>query len=113
MKCIENDVDKETAVARVPVQDAETAIMQEQEDMRNVEKAQSTTTTPETTFEEILNAIGDCLRDVANSGDVEDGEDEDDDEEDSELHNLSEDDKPDWVIGTISKTVHHHMESIW
>jgi len=38
-KSIEHYVDRETAVARKRVQDAETAIMQAQRHMRNVEKA--------------------------------------------------------------------------
>jgi len=49
--------------------------------MGNVEKAQSTITKPEITFEGMLNAIGDSLSDLASSDDEEDGEDEDDDEE--------------------------------
>jgi hypothetical protein len=44
-------------VARMRVQDAETAIEQEKEDMRNVEHAWLTTTKCETTFEQMLNAI--------------------------------------------------------
>ena len=72
-KWIEDHVDRETAVARKRVQDTETAIMQDQEHMRNVEKAQSTTTKPETTFEEMLNAIGDSLSDLASSDDVQVG----------------------------------------
>ena len=79
--------------------------------MRNVEKARSTTTKPETIFEEMLNAIRDSLSDLASSEDEEDVEDEDDDEQDTELGKLSEDDKPGWVMGTISKTVQHYMES--
>jgi len=98
-------------VARKQGQDAETAIMQEQEHMRNVEKAQSTTTKPETTFDQFLNAIGDSLSDLASSQDEEDGEDKDDDEEDTELGKLSEDDERGWVMGTISKMVQHRMES--
>ena len=43
-KWMEDYLDGETAVARNLVQDAETAIMQEQEHMRNVEKARLTTT---------------------------------------------------------------------
>jgi len=108
---IKDYVDKETAVATKRVQDAETAIIQEQEHMRKVEKAGSTITKHETTFEEILNAIGDSLSDLASSADEEAGEDEDDDEDDSEHSKLSEDDEPGWVMGTISKTVQHRMES--
>ena len=110
-KCIEDYVERETAVARKRVQDAKTAMMQEQEHMENVEKGRSTTTKPEITFEEMLNAIGDSLSDLASSDDEEDGEDEDDDEEDTGHGKLSEDDEPGWVMGTISKMVQHRMES--
>jgi len=79
--------------------------------MGNIEKARSTTTKPEIPFEEMLNAIGDSLSDLVSSEDEEDGEDEDDDEEDTGHRKLSEDDEPGWVIGTISKTEQHRMES--
>jgi len=46
---IEDYVDRETAVARNPVQDAETAIMQAQDHRRNIEKVRSKTTKPEIT----------------------------------------------------------------
>jgi len=104
-------MDRETAVARKRVQDTETAIMQEQEDMRKVEMAWSTTTQPETTLEEMLNAIRDSLSNLAICEDKEDGEDEDDDDKDTEIGNLSEDDEPGWVMGTSSKTVQHDMKS--
>jgi hypothetical protein len=110
-KWIEAYVERETAVARKRVQDANTAMMQEQEHMENVEKGRSTTTKRERTLEEMLNAIGDNLSDLASSDDEEDGEDEDDDQEDTGHGKLSEDDEPSWVIGTISKTVQHSMES--
>jgi hypothetical protein len=63
---------------------------------------------PETTFEEILVAIGDSLSDLASSDDGEDWEDED--EEYTEQGNLSEDDEPGWVMGTITKKVRQGME---
>ena len=47
----------ETAVARNRVGDAETAVKQEQDDLRNTENVGLTTTKPETTFEEMSNAI--------------------------------------------------------
>ena len=78
--------------------------------MRNIEMAGLTTTRPETTFEEMLNTIGDNLSDLASSDNGEDGEDEDDDKEDTELGKLSEDDEPSWVIGKISQMVQHRME---
>ena len=110
-KWMQNHVDRETAVARQRVQDAERPIMEEQEHMTNVEKVQSTTTKPKTMFEEMLDAIGDSLSDLSSSEDEENREDEDDDEEDTELGMLSEDDEPGWVMGTISKTVQHCVES--
>jgi len=78
--------------------------------MRNAEKAELTTTKPETTFQEKLNAIGDILSDLGSSDDEEDGEDEDDEEEDPVGGKLTKDDKPGWVMGTICKTVQYRME---
>jgi len=59
----------------------------------------------------MLNAIGDSLSDLASSDDEQDREDKEDDEEDIELGKLSDDDEPGWVMGTITKTVQHRMES--
>jgi len=72
---IEIYVERETAVARKWVEDAETAIKQKQEDMSNVEKAGLTTREPEKTFEEMLNAIRDNLSDLASFDDDEDADD--------------------------------------
>jgi len=107
-KWIKDYVERETAVARKRVKDAETAIMQ---DMTTAENGGATTGQSETTSEEILNAIGDSLSDLASSDDVPDGEDEEDDEEDTELGMLSDDDEPGWVMGTNTETVQHCMES--
>ena len=109
-KWIEDYVERETAVARKRVQDAETTIMQELKDMTTAESAGGTTRMPETTFEEMMNAIGDNPSDLATSDDEQDSEDEEDKEEDTELGKLS-DDEPGWVMGTISKNVQHRMES--
>jgi len=91
---IEDYVDIKTTVPRKRVQDAETAIMQAQQHMRNDENAWSTTSKPELTFNEMLNTIRVSLSNLASSEDEEDGEQEDDDEEDTELGKLSEDDEP-------------------
>jgi hypothetical protein len=112
-KEIEHYVARETTVARQRVQDAETAMMQEQEHIGNVETGRSTTTKLEIAFEKMLNAIGDSLSDVARSEDEEDGEDENDDTQDTGHGKLCEDDEPGWVMGTISTTVQHRMESFW
>jgi len=109
---IEVYVERETAVARKRVEDAETAIKQRQENMSNVEKAGLTTREREKTSEEMLNAIGDSLSDLASSDDEGDVEDEEEDD-DTEQGNLSEDDEPGWVMGTISKSVQRRMERCW
>jgi len=107
-KWIEDFLERETAVARKRVQDAETVIMQ---DMTTAENKCMTSGKPEKTFKEMLYAIGDSLSDLASSNDEQDWEDEEDDEEHTELGEHSDDDEPRWMIGTITKTVQHHMES--
>jgi hypothetical protein len=62
-----------------------------------------TTTELEKVFDEMIVAIGDSLSDFASSHDGDDGEDEDDEE--TEKGQLSEDDDPGWVVGTIIKMV--------
>ena len=52
--------------------------------------------------------MGDSLSDLASSDNGEDGEDEN---KETEQGKLSEDDKPSWVMGTISQTVHQRMKS--
>jgi len=103
VKWIEDYVERETTVARQWVQDAEGAIMQELKDMTTAETAGVTTRKPETMFEQMINAIGDSLSDLASSDDEQDGEDEEDHEEHTELGKLSDDDEPGWVMHTISK----------
>jgi len=85
--------------------------MHEQEDKSTAEHAGATIRKPEKTFQEMWNAIRDCLSDLVSSDDEQDAEDKEDDEEDIELGMLSDDDEPGWVMGTISKTVPHRMES--
>jgi len=108
----EDYVERETAVGRKRVEDAETAIKQKQEDMSNVEMAGLTTRKPEKTFEDMPNAIGESLRDLACSEDEVDEEDEEDDE-DTAQGKLSVDDQPSGMMAMISRTVQHRMERIW
>jgi len=107
-KWFEDYVEKETAGARKRVEDAEAAVQKEQEDIRKAENVGLTNSEPEKTFEEMMVAIGDSLSVLASSDDGEDGEDEDDEE--TELGQLSDDDKPGWMMGTITKTVQQHHE---
>jgi len=101
----------ETTVPSKQVPDIETAMMQEQEQSGSVHTGRSTTTKPEIVFEEMLNAIRDSPSDLATSANGEDGEDEHNDEEDTRYRKLSKDDEPGWVIGRVSNTVQHGMES--
>ena len=71
---------RETAVARQPVEYSETAIKQEQEDIRNAENMGLATRKPKKPFEEMVKAIRDSLRNLACSDVVEDWEDNDDDD---------------------------------
>jgi len=104
-------VDRETPVARQSVEDAETAIKQEQEDMWNAQKAGLTTRKPKNTFDEMLSAMRDSLSDVACSDDEEYGDDEEEDGADEALGKLREVDEPGWEMGTISKTVEQPVDS--
>jgi len=110
-KWIEDYVDTDTVVAWKHVEDVETVIKQEHEDMRNAETLELTTRKLKKTFEEILNDIRNAQNDLASSNDENDGEDEEDDDEHTELGKLCKDDEPCWVMGTISKTVQQCMES--
>jgi len=107
-KWIEDYVKRETAGARKRVIDAEAAVQQEQDDMMHADIAGLTSRDPKKTFQEMLVAIGDSLSDLISSEDWEDGED--DDHEETEQGELSEDDEPGWVKGTITKTVQQRME---
>ena len=68
-------MERETAMPRKQVEDAETAIPQNQEDVSNVVQAGLTTRKPEKTCEDMLNAIRDSRSDHASSDDMEDVED--------------------------------------
>jgi len=107
-KWIQDYVESETAGARKRVEDAEAAVQQEQDDMTYAEIAGLTSREPDKTFDEMLEAIGDSLSDLASSDDGEAGEDEHDDE--TVQGNLSEDDEPSWVMGTITERVLQRRE---
>jgi len=101
-------MERETVGARKRVEDAEATVQQVQDDMTHAEIEGLSSREPEKTFEDMLVPIGDSLSDLASSDDGEDGEDEDDEE--TEQGNLSKDDEPGWVMGTITKTVQQRME---
>lgn len=102
-------MDRDTAVARMRVKDAETAMIQQQEQMRYVERARSTATKPEIPFEKMLNVIGGDLSDYSYSNDEEDRQYENCDEDATRLDQLTDGDKPGCILGKISKMVQHHL----
>jgi hypothetical protein len=110
-KWIKDYVEGETTVARAQVQDTETAIMQVLEAVTTAGNAEEPTKKPATTIEDILNAIGESLSDLASSNVEQNGEHEESDDEDPEHGRLGDDDEPCRVMGTISKSVQHRMES--
>ena len=107
-KWIEDYVKRETAGARQPVEDTDAAIRQEQDDLEMTQNTGLTTREPENTFPAMMVAITDSLSNIASSDDGEDAEDENDEER--KQGKLSEDDKPGWVMGTLSDTVQQRME---
>ena len=76
--------------------------------MRKAENVGLTNGEPEKTFQEIMVAIRDSLSDLASSDDGEDGEDKDDEE--TEQVQLSEDEEPGWVMGTITTMVQQRLD---
>jgi len=66
-------------------------------------------TNSQMTLEEMLNAIGDCLSNLASSDDGEDAEYKDDDEEDLQLGKRTYNDEPSWAMGTMCNTVQHRI----
>jgi len=107
-KWIKDYIERETAVARNRVEDAETAIKQEQDDMKCAESGGLTSREPGQMFEEMLDAIGDSLSDLASLDNQKDAEDD----QDTEQGKQSEDDEPGWVMGTILKMAQLHMERL-
>jgi len=59
--------------------------------------------------QQTLDAVGDSLSDLSGSDDEDNGGDDDD----TEQSELSEDDEPGGVMGTISKRVQKHIERFW
>jgi len=107
---IKDDVERETTGAKKRVEDTKSAVQQGQDDMNHAEIAGLTSREPEKTFVKISVAIGESLSDLASFDDGENGEDEDCEE--TEQGELSEDDEPGWVMGTITKMVQQRLNRV-
>jgi len=107
---IEKYVQRETAGARNRVEDPEAAVQHEQDKSKKAKNAGWTNREPDKTCPEMMVCIGDRQSYLASSDHGGDGEDEDDEE--TKLGQLSEDDEPCWVMGTISKMVEQRMERL-
>ena len=98
-KWIEKFVDSETAAARKRVVEAEAAVERE----RDAVLKRAVVDTTKITFEEMLEAIGDNVDDVATSKEKDNDENEKEDGEDNDDANLSDKNEPNWVVGTFDK----------
>jgi len=105
---IKGYVERETTGARKRGENAEAALLQEQEDMKHGEIAPLTNREPESTVDKTMIAFGESLSDLASSDDWDEGEDVDDEE--TGQGKLSEDDEPSWVMCTITKMVEQCMQ---
>jgi len=99
---IEDHVERGTAGARKWVEDLEATIRQEQDNTEAPDNAGLMTNEPEKMFHALIVAIWDRPSDITSSNDGQDGQDEDDEE--TEQGQLSENDEPGLVFGTINKT---------
>jgi len=111
VKWTEDYVERDTAVARMRVEDAEAAIRQGQAGTGTAENPGLMNREPKQTLEEMMAAIGDSVSDLASCGNGEDGEDEQDAK--TEQGKLSEDDEPGWVMGAIAKMVPQCIKRFW
>lgn len=89
-KWIENYVDRDTAVARQGVENAEWVIQQEQEDRTSAEIGWQIAWQREIKWREMLKASGDSLINLALAGDGEDNADQEDTGDHSALCKRSE-----------------------
>jgi hypothetical protein len=107
-KWIKDYVERDTAGARMRVEDAETTIRQEQEDTDTAENSELTTKEPEKWFNKRIVTIGDSLSNIASSNDEEVWEDAD--VKETEQGQRSEDDEPGCWLGKINQIVLQRME---
>jgi hypothetical protein len=105
-KWIKDYMETETALARKGVEDAETAMKQEQKEIGTHESGGLTSSESGQMFEKMLDAMGHSL---SNLGSLDDEEDEED-AEDTVQGMLSKDDEPDSLMGSISKTVNQRID---
>ena len=101
-------MESEIAAARQRVAEVKAAVEREKDSvLRRV-----ATDTTKITFEEMLEAIGDSINNIATS-DEEDDKDKEEDGEDNVNSELSDDNKPNWIVGTINKLVQKLLDTFW
>ena len=105
---IEDYVARETAGLRKGVEDAKTAVQQEQEDKSEAENVGLMNGDPELAFQVMVLAVGEGRSDLASSDNGEDGEDEN--HEETEQGQQSKDDQRGGVMGTHSNAELQHMD---
>jgi hypothetical protein len=106
---IANYVERETLAARKRVEEAQAAVQRAQNKSEKSENELPAVVRQQQTFEEMLDAIGDSLSDVASSDDdLEEEEEEEDDDEDSVAEDEAE---PGWVAGSIPQSVQERIDN--
>jgi hypothetical protein len=110
-KWIGDYLEREPALAKKGVEVTKAAFQQEQEDMNNAKYSGLRNREAEKTFQERIDSIRNSLSHLTSSDNGENKEAGDDDE--TEEGQLSEDDAPGWVIGTITKMVQRQMQRFW
>ena len=105
-KWIEDYVERETTMGRKWVENAESAITKEQDDLRTAQNVGLTTREFKKIIQVIKVTSGESMSNLASSNNEEDAEDEND--EDIFQGNLSNDDESGWVMGTFSKCTAAH-----
>jgi hypothetical protein len=105
-------VEKEMAVARHRVAEAEMAVERKRERAEDMELRRLAAGRTKMSFQEIMEAIGDNVEDAMTS-DEDDDDKEVDDEDDKDNTKLSDDDEDEhqcnWVVGTINQSVQEHL----
>jgi hypothetical protein len=106
---IANYVERETLAARKRVEEAQAAVQQAQNKSEQIENELPAVERQQPTFEQMLDAIGDSLSDIASSDDdYDEEEEEEDDDEDSVAEDEAE---TGWVAGSIPQSVQKRIDN--
>jgi hypothetical protein len=110
-KYAQNSVECELAAARKGVEQTERACEQQQQDITNADNARITTRDFEIRCPKMIIATAAIPNGFGFFVNV--GNEDHENDQDTVLSKLTEEDKPSWVVGTVSKMVHQQIERYW